>query len=65
MFQDAFFRYLKSDQYVKVADLKLGLDPLDILRAFIDDLRIDARYRRHQLRKMITKIEGKRANRRP
>jgi hypothetical protein len=56
--------YLRSDEYVKAADLKLGLDVLDILRAFADDMRIDPRYRERQLKKMIANIERRRARRR-
>jgi hypothetical protein len=58
------FRYLRSDEYVKVADLKLGLDPLNIIRTFVDDKRIDSRYRGRQLKQMVAKIEERRANRR-
>lgn len=57
------FRYLKSDEYVKVADVKLGIDPLTVLRAFAEDERIDQRYRENQLKKMIARVEGRRAGR--
>jgi hypothetical protein len=57
------FRYLKSDQYVKVADVKLGIDPLTVLRAFAEDERIDKRYQENQLKKMIARVEGRRAGR--
>lgn len=55
--------YLRSDQYVKHADIKIGIDPLVILKAFADDPRIDQRYRNMTLKKWITKIEGRRSNR--
>jgi hypothetical protein len=58
------YRYVRYDEYVKVADIALGIDPLDILRAFVDDRRIDHRYRNFQLKKMIGKIEQRRAGRR-
>jgi hypothetical protein len=58
------FRYLRSDEYVKVADAKIGVDPLKVLRAFADDERIDQRYRNRTLKPMITKIEERRKNRR-
>ena len=37
------FRYLRSDEYVKLADIKISVDPLKILRAFADNERIDRR----------------------
>ncbi len=55
--------YLRSDEYVRVADLKLGIDPLNIIRAFVDDERIDPRYRERQLKKMVANIEKRRASR--
>jgi hypothetical protein len=56
--------YLRSDEFVKVADIKLGIDPLEILRHFADDKRIDKRYREMQIQKMISNIERKRRSRR-
>jgi hypothetical protein len=56
--------YLRSDEYVKVADVELGIDPLTILQAFADDPRVDERYREMQINKMITNIERRRAGRR-
>ena len=56
--------YLRSDEYVKVAHRDLGIDALDIIRAFGDDERIDTRYRDLQLKKMIANIEKRRAVRR-
>lgn len=64
--KDAFatiFRYLRNDPYMKSADIELGIDPLQILRAFEDDPRIDRRYRNFQLKKMIAKIEERRTGR--
>jgi hypothetical protein len=58
------FRYLRSAEYVKDADIRLGIDLLDIIKAFAQDERIDARYREHQLQKMIASIERRRAGRR-
>jgi hypothetical protein len=56
--------YLRSDEYVKVADIALGIDVLEIIRAFADDERIDFRYRELQLKEMIANIERRRAARR-
>jgi hypothetical protein len=58
------YHYLRRDEYVKQADLKIGTDPLTILQAFADDPRIDQRYRNMTLKKMIAKI-GKRRLSRP
>jgi hypothetical protein len=57
------YRYLRHDEYVKIADIKIGIDPLTILKAFADDARIDHRYRNMQIKKMIAKIEKRRINR--
>jgi hypothetical protein len=56
--------YLRSDEYVKVADAQLGIDALAIIRAFTEDERIDSRYRDRQLKGMVANIEGRRARRR-
>jgi hypothetical protein len=56
--------YLRSDEYVKIADVQLGIDALEIIRAFAADERIDPRYRELQLEKMIANIERRRAQRR-
>lgn len=58
------FRYLRSDEYVKFADIKIDIDPLKILQAFEDDERIDRRYRNRTLKPMIVTIEERRKNRR-
>lgn len=60
----ALFRCLRSDEFGKQADKELGVDVLDIIRAFENDARIDKRYRNFQLKHMIHKIEGRRARRR-
>lgn len=58
------FRYLRHDEYMKVADMKTSVDPLIVLKHFADDARIDQRYRNWTLKSMITKIEQRRKNRR-
>jgi hypothetical protein len=58
------YPYLRSDEYVKVADVELGIDVVTILRTFAHDERIDARYRVLQLKKMIANIEKRRTCRR-
>ena len=58
------FRYLRSDEYVKLADIKISVDPLKILRAFADNERIDRRYRNRTLKPMIARIEKRRLSRR-
>ena len=60
----SIFRYLRSDEFGKKADVELGVDALDILRAFQNDERIDRRYRSFQLKQMVAKIEKRRAGRR-
>ena len=57
----ALFRYMRSDQFGKVAHQKLGLDILDIIRDLATDERIDSRYRDFQLQRMIALIEHRRA----
>jgi hypothetical protein len=57
------FAYLRSDEYGRVADNKLDVDPLEILKRFEDDARIDARYREKQLKKFIAVVEKRRASR--
>ena len=56
--------YLRSDPYVRVADSKLHIDPLDIIRAFKNDERIDARYRERQLQQVIANVERRRSRNR-
>ena len=57
------FQYLRADEYVKDAHLKLGVDVLDLIRSFGEDERIDVRYRNIQIRQMISVIEKRRAGR--
>jgi hypothetical protein len=52
------FEYVRSDQFGRVAKQELGVDALEILRRFQDDQRIDERYRKQTLAKMIERIEG-------
>lgn len=56
---------LRSNQYMSRADRDLNIDPLNIIKAFADDQRIDQRYRENQMANMIAEIERRRANRRP
>jgi len=51
------FNYLRTDQFGRRAKQELGIEALDILRKFQDDERIDDRYRRQNLAKMIEQIE--------
>jgi hypothetical protein len=57
----AIFRYLRSDQFGKRADAELNVDILAILKSFVNDDRIDFRYRFFQLKPMIALLELKRA----
>jgi hypothetical protein len=58
------FEYLRSDQYGRVADRDVGIDILAILRPLVSDERIDVRYRKYQVRQMISGIERRRRSRR-
>jgi hypothetical protein len=58
------FRYLRHDEYVKIADIQTSVDPLTVLKHFADDTRIDHRYRNRNLKTMIAKIEQRRKGRR-
>ncbi len=51
------FKYLRSDQFGRRVKQELGVEVLDVLRAFQDDQRIDERYRAQNLTKMIEQIE--------
>jgi hypothetical protein len=55
--------YLRSDEFVKVSDTKLGIDPLTILQRFADDTRIDQRNREMQIKRMIANIQRRRSRR--
>jgi len=51
------FEYLRSEPFGRAAKQELGVDVLEILRRFQDDERIDERYRKQSLAKMIEEIE--------
>src|SRR5207247_9705554 len=55
--------YLRSNEYVKVSDVQLGIDALTIIKAFADDVCIDQRYRVMQLKKIICNISKMRCGR--
>ncbi|WP_316168910.1 MULTISPECIES: hypothetical protein [unclassified Bradyrhizobium] len=59
----ALFEYARSDRYGRTMDIELGLDVLDILRPLMADDRLDARYRKHQIKQMISGIERRRRSR--
>jgi len=52
------FEYLRSDRHGKASKRELGIDILDVLRAFQNDERIDPRYREKTLAPMIERIES-------
>jgi hypothetical protein len=56
----ALFKYLRSDIYGRDAHKVLPRDPLEILRHFRDDVRLDQRFRERSLTNMIEKLEKKR-----
>lgn len=56
----ALFEYLKSDINGRKAHRVLRYDPIDILRHFVDDGRLDTRWRERSLTNMIAQLEGKR-----
>lgn len=56
----ALFAWLRSEPEGRVAHRHLATDPLDIMRHFLEDERLDARYREFQLAGMIRKLEKKR-----
>ncbi|AOF96934.1 hypothetical protein [Sphingobium sp. RAC03] len=56
----ALFEYLRSDINGRKAHGILRYDPIEILRHFLDDERLDARWREKSLAGMIAKLEGKR-----
>ena len=56
----AVYVYMRSDQFGRrVLELEMD-DPLNILRYFAEDERLDARYRRYNLNGMIADIEARR-----
>lgn len=54
------FAWLRSQPEGRVAHTHLATDPLDIMRHFLKDGRLDPRYREFQLTGMIRKLEKKR-----
>ena len=57
----AIFVYLRSDEFGRRAHADLPIDPLEILRHFADDVRLDERFRMFNIRGMIAEIERRRA----
>lgn len=55
------FRFLSRDPSGRQAHRLAARDPLDVMVAFVDDDRIDARYREKILRPAIVKIERQRS----
>ena len=56
----ALFEYLRSDINGRKAHRILNYDPINILRHFRSDERLDARWREKSLAGMIAQLEGKR-----
>lgn len=56
----ALFRYLRSDINGRKAHGVLRYDPIDIFRHFLNDERLDARWREKTLANMIRQLEAKR-----
>jgi hypothetical protein len=54
------FAYLRRDYRGRDAHKHLTRDPLDVLRHFTEDDRLDERYRRLTLAPMVKEIEGRR-----
>lgn len=54
------YRYLRSNQFGRRAHLDVPVDPLEIIRQFADDPRLDARYRAHNVQSMLRDIEDRR-----
>lgn len=54
------FAWLRSEPEGRVAHRHLTTDPLDVMRHFLEDERLDPRYREFQLTSMIHKLEKKR-----
>lgn len=54
------FTWLRSEHEGRVAHRHLKTDPLEIMRHFLEDERLDPRYREFQLSGMIHKLEKKR-----
>lgn len=56
----ALFAYLRSDTHGRRAHRHMSYDPIDILRHFLNDERLDARYRERSLPNMIRQLENQR-----
>lgn len=56
----ALFEYLRSDINGRKAHRHLTYDPIEILRHFLGDERLDARWREKSLAGMVAQLEGKR-----
>ena len=54
------FHFLRSHQYGRNAHAVIGTDALDILKHFVDDTRLDERWRERTLIPAVEKIESKR-----
>jgi hypothetical protein len=54
------FDYLHKDIYGRTAHQHLRSDPLDVLRHFRNDTRLDHRFREHSLASMINQLEKRR-----
>ena len=52
----ALFKYLRRDYYGRDAHKVLTHDPLEIIRYFANDARIDGRYRSHNMVSMLAEI---------
>ncbi len=54
------FKYLRSDIIGRKAHAQTPVDPLDVIRHFVSDLRFDERYRMYNLTRMIEHVEDRR-----
>ena len=54
------FEYLRSDKFGRGCFCELGVDLLDIIRAFVNDVRLDERYRKLTVASMISQVESRR-----
>jgi hypothetical protein len=57
------FHLLRSHQYGRNAHTVIGTDVLDLLKHFVEDTRLDERWRERTLIPAVEKIESKRATR--
>lgn len=58
---EALFRYLRSDLHGRDAHLHLRTDPIEVIRRFADDERLDARYRDHNVAAMLKSLARRRS----